>query len=218
MEKLGCPGCLKYCNCTACCRKRGVEYVSTKDAAAAAGDNLLSLNRRPAVVHQVSSPPKSDFSPAPTRSPSLPPAKTGVYWSTIYRLDGTKIGPTYQISQPRGMEDPHVVLVKPVSAPRKKESRVFVGKIQPSWRLERNVKTREIDPVPKRKKEVPIFRKPRLYVGKRAFLFYKSEREAKELADLSPLSSLEEDCDEEETMEPRLQPTEENSTGQSLFF
>ena len=162
MEKLGCPGCLKYCNCTACCRKRGVEYVSTKDAAAAAGDNLLSLSRRPAVVHQVSSPSESDFSLAPPRSPSLPPAKTGVYWSTIYRLDGTKIGPTYKISQPRRMEDPEVVLVKPISAPRKKESRVFVGKIQPSWRLERNVKTREIDPVPKRKKEVPMFRKPRL--------------------------------------------------------
>ncbi len=218
MEKLGCPGCLKYCNCTACCRKRGVEYVSTKVAAAAAGNNSLSLSHRPAVVRQGSSPPKSDFSSA-TPSPPLPPAKTGVYWSTIYRLDGTKIGPTYQISQPKGMEEPDVVLMKPISAPRKKESRVFVGKIQPSWRLGKNVKTREIDPVPKRRKEVPMSRKPRMYVGKRALLFYKSEQEARELADLSPLSSLEEDWAEEETMEPRLlKPTEENSLGQFLFF
>jgi len=41
-------------------------------------------------------------------------------------------------------------------------------------------------------------RRPREYVGNKAFLFYKNERMARELADLSPLSCLEEDWDEQD--------------------
>lgn len=183
-----------------------------------AGDNLLLPSQhgeQPSVVdleREGSSTPAERAGPAPLS------VTNGKYWGTVYRLDGSKIGPTYTISRQKqkqkqkDVDVPALLIVKPIKAPRK--SRVFVGKIQPSWRLGRNVRTREIDPLLK-PKEILSLCKPRIYVGKRAFLYYKSKQATMELADLSSLSSLEEDWDEE-TKEQQLQEDEKRAEESSI--
>ena len=133
-----------------------------------------------------SSPPPLSATPSPPPDFSVP-TTTGTYFGAIYGIDGARIGVTLTSSKVGDTRSPSVT-------PTMERKRVFIGKIQPSWRLGANMKIVELDPVP-RPKKVHRFRQPRVYVGKRAPLFYKSEHVARELADLSPLSSLEEDWD-----------------------
>ncbi len=188
MTDLGCPTCLEYCNCTACCKKRGVQYISTRDATASGKLSLL-IQPRPSRDTD-NSPSISSASPAstsPSQSQDFSIPTTDTYFGAIYGLDGSRIGMTLT-SLKAG------VTKAPSLTPTMERKRVFIGKVQPSWRLGANVKTVELDPVP-RPKKVHRFRERRMYVGKKAPLFYKHEHVARELADLSPLSSLEEDWD-----------------------
>lgn len=187
MKRVGCPDCLEFCNCTSCCRKRGVKYISTK---AAIESGNLSLLTQPRDFRETddssrfSSPSPVSITPSPPPDFSIP-TTTGTYFGTIYGMDGARIGVT--LTSVGDTKAPSVT-------PTIERKRVFIGKIQPSWALGANVKVVELDPVP-RPKKVHRFRQPRMYVGKRAPLFYRSEHVARELADLSPLSSLEEDWD-----------------------
>lgn len=136
--------------------------------------------------------------PSPLLSSTLTPAE-GVYWGTIYGADGSKIGAGFRFAKRDAFrERTPAVSTKaiPKAAPRNKK-RVYVGKIHPSWQLDNAVKKSVLEPVPPPKR-VHESRRPRKYVGNKAFLFYKSERMARELADLSPLSSLEDDWNEDD--------------------
>lgn len=215
MKEAGCPSCLEYCNCTNCCRKRGVEYVPTKHALAGgvvnrAEPSRISVQRNPRPSSSVPSSPST--SPAPTLisgprlssgfSTRLTPSG-GVYWGVIYGADGSKIGTGFSFPNRNIKETTPAVSVQsvpeeePNDQPKKKH--VYLGIIHPSWQVNETVKNRVLDPV-RPLKTLHGSQGPRKYVGNKKFLFNKSEMLARELAlaDLSPLSSLEEDWDEEE--------------------
>jgi len=258
MKEVSCPACHDYCNCTKCCEKRGVQYISTKDAQAGrVASQALKAPKKskskfppPGVSCSSSLSPVPDAAPCRPSSPlySLPNTPSGgeywglvygadgskigtgysfakedlkerrspvvptngVYWGVVYGADGSKIGKGYTFAK----EDVgRIIATKPVSEegdvqqPRTKRRRVYVGKVHSSWRFDNAVKKSVLDPVPPPKR-VHESRRPRMYVGNKAFLFYKNEKMARELADLSPLSSLEEDWDEVSGLE-----SEEDSFG-----
>lgn len=153
--------------------------------------------------------PAPDVAPPSNRSPSpvyalipLTPAD-GIFWGTIYGPDGTKIGGGFNFKKQDLVRESRPDMSTSVTAdttdalPPRKKRRVFAGIIHPSWEFEKAVKQSVLDPVPKPKR-VHQSRQPRQYVGNKAFLFYKSARMVRELADLSPLSSVEDDWEEED--------------------
>lgn len=250
MKEVKCPACHDYCNCTNCCKKRGVQYISTKNALAGGVVSQAQL-KAPKKAKSKFSPPvvscSASLSPVPDATPPRPPSPLyslphtptgGEYWGVVYGADGSKIGTGYSFAKEglRERRSPavptngvywgvvygadgsrigksytfakddvgRIIPAKPVSDTttnmqqlRTKQKRVYVGKVHPSWRFDNALKMRVLDPVPPPKR-VHESRRPRKYVGNKAFLFYKSEKMARELADLSPLSSLEEDWDEED--------------------
>ena len=196
-----------------------MTYISTKEAMAGGVVSRARLSAPTKSKFGSSSVPSSLFpSPAPDVAPpsnrSLSPLYSliplspagGICWGTIYGADGSKIGGGFKFKKQDLVKESRPAVstsitvdtsTMDVAPPPRERKRVFVGMIHPSWEFKKAVKKSVLDPVPQPKR-VHQSRRPRQYVGNKAFLFYRSERMAKELADLSPLSSLEDDWEEED--------------------
>ena len=64
-----CPKCDNYCNCTACARQRGEEYISSRGT----GPSPFLSTTQPQKPSHISVPP-------------------GMFWGTVYGIDGNRIG------------------------------------------------------------------------------------------------------------------------------
>jgi len=147
MGQKGGPCCLGYCNCTICCQKRGIDYVSARQPITARPDTSNTL----------------------TTNASSPSPAAGAYWGTIYGLDGVKLGSTFA-QKARNKRDARKVMYVPVNT---LGVRWFAGAVQPCWKLGRRPAITEVDPV--RQPQVPKGREPRQFVGRSAPLFYRTE-------------------------------------------
>ncbi|KAF9526786.1 hypothetical protein CPB83DRAFT_895800 [Crepidotus variabilis] len=219
MDTSSCPACLGYCNCTSCCQKRGVKYVPSEKrpkkraAASTASDDRQSNHSRVALGGRTNLPSlitAKEHLPVneelyPTSASIQPPLGPKVYWSTIYGLNGAKIGTSFAASDAAIGPPDMVYTARPanlIPSSSKRSSIVWVGEMQPSWGLGKRVQTKELEPAlnVKHKKIsshriYPVYCEPRMYVGKRSLLFCQSEAAAKELADLSDLTDVEDEGD-----------------------
>lgn len=94
-ENFICPKCSGYCNCTACCNRRGEEYISSRGN----GPSpflLLSQSRNTTALPPSlsSSPPLKSHSISTQRKPSTPALAVppGMFWGTVYGVNGERIG------------------------------------------------------------------------------------------------------------------------------
>ncbi|KAF8181588.1 hypothetical protein BJ912DRAFT_608039 [Pholiota molesta] len=185
-----CPRCEDYCNCTLCCQKRGVPYISSTRGYQAQQHAAPKAKRLPTVLLSAVPPPNAQ------------------YWGAIYSLDGQKMGATF--AAPAGDALPSVAFAGSIAQrrPAEKLKRTFVGSLQRSWGFGRDRLIKELNPVRQMKSKSRPRKNDRLvtrsFVGSASFLRYRPRfltpdplDEEDLLAGLSPLTSLSSDSEDE---------------------
>ncbi|EMD41288.1 hypothetical protein CERSUDRAFT_101801 [Gelatoporia subvermispora B] len=176
-----CPRCRNTCNCTACCRKRGEQYVSSSRARVQLPDYLLSASTTTVTSISTPAPPSKSYTPsASLRAQS--PVNTlsvdwtaGVSWGTIYSPSCAQAIGTGVVGTARTIvvHNAGAVLPKlhrarvhaaasvppPPPPPPPRRKRQYVGEPQPSWGI-----------APRPRTPSPV-RGGRAYIGKREALY-----------------------------------------------
>lgn len=205
MDTIKCPACLNFCNCTQCCVKRGVEYVSSRNVVFNMDDKSTSKlpHEKKLPKQRVALVGKSNVLPSPSLEPEV--QSPASYWGTIYGLDGAKIGTTF--ANPVNEEqEPGVLYTAASSEPLPSQQRnvVWIGKVQSRWNSDIDLGRLDLDQRKEKTKDLRGFRwycEPRKFIGDKSLLFCK--RYVEELEGLSDLTELkgEEFCDDEEYLE-----------------
>ncbi|KAK7688359.1 hypothetical protein QCA50_008731 [Cerrena zonata] len=122
-EDFICPKCDDFCNCTACCRRRGEEYISSRGVGPSPflqNSQNASASTQPRNSSSLSKPyPMTDRNPPVTPALAVPP---GMFWGTVYDIDGKRIGAGVV------SEDRQVIVTNDPLPPRKI---IYVGKPPP---------------------------------------------------------------------------------------
>ncbi|KAF8815921.1 hypothetical protein BYT27DRAFT_7186391 [Phlegmacium glaucopus] len=211
-EEYSCPACEGFCNCTACCRKRGEPYVGVRTCDVVP-DSIPLLAQRQRNTKRVNLGSKTNLPPPAKAIPTttIPKGVTQA-WGSLYSVTGEKIGNCfYDPSVTKVVFAPattpimttitdvaqQVATAAPNDEPKipqvRKKRRVFVGMVQPSWGYSKpKIKLLKSEPYAKRSYNAM----PRYYVGKKKYLFYQIEDEG------SPLTSMDDDDDDEEVGKP----------------
>ncbi|KAF8154885.1 hypothetical protein B0H34DRAFT_541583 [Crassisporium funariophilum] len=221
-----CPSCEGYCNCTVCCLKRGDVYVGTRTKTNTLGAPRPGSRPKPLLKarpgrERVRLGGKTNLPPLIANT-VLPISAT--IFGALYDLTGRRMGTGFVDSAGEGavLYAPTVSMVQQQQAqptkmpkpkpPKPKKKHIFVGAVQPSWRVGRNPIIKEKNALPRRKKlaggkgtgiypGVDAVEKTRFFIGDPAFLRRRVKTARSDycelgLDELSPLSSLE-DTDEE---------------------
>lgn len=190
-----CPRCEQWCTCSACCRKRGETYVPAR-----AQTTVNSPS--PAVAPRVHKAFSARLPPAPAPPPSPPVQVRKAFPSSrpyaSPDIGNESVSPAV-IARPSSFIDSgpsSLVTSEPLAPTPQKKSRVFIGKIQRSWRLGKKPRTRELNPAPRAVwPENPTGPcTVRYYVGSSQFLQHKQlhlESTDDLLAGLTSVASLE---------------------------
>jgi len=190
-EEYSCPACEGFCNCTACCRKRGEPYVGTRTCDKSPPPRARIMN-----VERVKPVPKMNLRPSTKMIPTtkVPEGVTNT-WGSLYSVTGEKIGAcSFDPSAEKVVFAPAtspiittmaelVATASPspgeqttirVKRKRKHKRRIFIGVVQDCWGYTKpRIKQLEAEPYSKRSYNSM----PRYYIGKKKYLFYPVEED-----------------------------------------
>jgi hypothetical protein len=168
-----CPACTETCNCTACARKRGEEYISMRGGGFAGSTKSGKVMLIPDAEAQA-----QDVQSTPEPSASAPQT---MFWAHVYGLEGERVGRAFMgdasattsapPTQPAKGRAPNA-LSKSKSKPKqqrkptveaklkKKKPRVFVGMPLREWKVRAFRDLEPNAPIP------PLVAKEDNYVGR----------------------------------------------------
>ncbi|KAH9475773.1 hypothetical protein JR316_0011332 [Psilocybe cubensis] len=196
-----CPRCLEFCNCTACCKKRGETYVSSRKRPP--GNRPLPSSPPPDILPHYTLPASHTAQPRHATPPDL--TQNAQYFATMYDLNGKRVGATY--TSVDAFSNIGVVPALP-SIPVTKKAHIFVGAVQRSWGISKRSVAKYLHSLPalkqtkRAKKKSKEQRKLRHFVGSDTFALYRPEPKPYDpFGDLSSLSSLSSSEDEGEEPE-----------------
>ncbi|CAL1697120.1 unnamed protein product [Somion occarium] len=98
-----CPKCADYCNCTACCARRGETYISARDTLPSTSNRVNVPRKRTKFPRSSSTRPARSAktseilvsrTPLAKLIPTVPTLAVppGMFWGTVYSVDGQRVG------------------------------------------------------------------------------------------------------------------------------
>ncbi|KAI0344365.1 hypothetical protein BDW22DRAFT_1419339 [Trametopsis cervina] len=191
-----CPKCAGFCNCTACCQKRGETYVSTRHVVTDVELARRAPRRGPKANPRRTSR-RSESSEEPVIIPQ--PMAAGQIWGTVYALSGREpmgVGVVAD-SNTQGIVLTTGSRPRPKSKSAWKRVRTFIGQSRATWT------TTEVSD----EENAPA---GRVYIGKRGPLFDQSYRSFDQLicfdGSLTPPSNREDDEEDGPNLESPARP------------